>query len=328
MIRTTPLKTLTSSHRKPSEYGKVGVLMGGESSEREVSLTTGNATLAALREAGIDAHAVDVSHATLLQVLQQQNFDMVFIALHGGAGENGQIQALLDFLRIPYTGSGMEACAITMNKQATKDIWQSYGLPVLPGEQLQTGFNPQDIIAQYGLPLVVKPAHEGSTMGVARVDSLDELLPAFKAAQAFGDDTMTEPWVVGEEYTVGIVGEDVLPSIKIKPADTFYDYHAKYVSNDTEYLIPSGLTSSQEQALQEISYQAYKVVGCEGWARLDFICDQNGKMWLLEINTVPGLTDHSLVPKAVKALGYSFIDLILAIMESALKRKKQWSECA
>lgn len=318
---STALKSLRHSSRKPTEFGKVGVLMGGESSEREVSLNSGRAVLEALVKAGVDAHGVDVRHSTLLTVLQQQNFDVVFIALHGGAGENGQIQAILDFLRIPYTGSGLQACAVAMNKEMTKDLWRSHGLPVLPGTCLEPGFDPQEIINQFGLPLAVKPASEGSTVGVSRVDELKDLLPAFQEAEKFGQHTIVEPWIVGEEYTVGILGEDVLPSIKIVPAVTFYDYHAKYVANDTQYLVPSGLNDEEERDLQEICFKAYQAVGCEGWARVDLMRDQNGKFWLLEINTVPGLTDHSLVPKAVYSLGFTFTDLILTILESALSRR-------
>lgn len=328
MTSNPALKTLKKSLRKPAEYGKVGVLMGGESAEREVSLNSGRAVLDALLKAGVDAHGVDVRHATLLNVLQQQNFDCVFIALHGGAGENGQIQALLDFLRIPYTGSGMESSAVCMNKQVTKDIWQTYDLPVLPGMRLEEGFDPQQVVAELGLPLAVKPAHEGSTVGISRVTEISELMPAFEQAQKFGSHTITEPWITGEEYTVGVLGEDVLPSIKIKPATTFYDYHAKYQANDTQYLIPSGLTAEEERELQKICLKAYQVVGCEGWARMDLIRDRHGNFWLLEINTVPGLTDHSLLPKMVYALGFTFTDLVLTIMESALKRRDRWSQCA
>lgn len=324
----TELKTLGQSQRKPSDYGKVGVLMGGDSAEREVSLSSGKAVLQALLKAGVDAHPVDVRQATLLPVLQQQNFDLVFIALHGGAGENGQIQALLDFLRIPYTGSGMEASALCMNKQITKEVWANHNLPVLPGFRLQEGFDANDIIAQFGLPLAVKPAHEGSTVGVTRVDAPDELMPAFHKAEALGGYTITEPWIIGEEYTVGIVGQDVLPAIKILPATDYYDYHAKYVANDTQYLIPCGLTPVEEKQLQAMCLKAYQVVGCQGWARLDLIRDKNGQFWLLEINTIPGLTDHSLVPKAVYALGFSFTDLIFAILESAMQRRLAFNNVA
>jgi D-alanine-D-alanine ligase len=322
------MKSLTSSRLNPSAYGKVGVLMGGESAEREVSMNSGRAVLDALLKAGVDAHGVDVRHGTLLSVLQQQNFDLVFIALHGGAGENGQIQALLDFLRIPYTGSGMEASSLCMNKQFTKNVWQTQGLPVLPGMRLEEGFSPQDVIAELGLPLAVKPAHEGSTVGITRVNTVNELMPAFFEAQKFGHYTITEPWVIGDEYTVGIIGEQVLPSIKIKPASSFYDYHAKYQANDTVYSVPSGLSDTEEKDLQDMCLKAYQAVGCEGWARLDLIRDKDGKFWLLEINTVPGLTDHSLVPKAVNALGFSFADLVFGILESAVLRRNLWTQCA
>jgi D-alanine-D-alanine ligase len=317
----TTLKSLKRSLRKPTEFGKVGVLMGGESAEREVSLNSGRAVLEALVKAGIDAHGVDVRHSTLINVLQQQNFDMVFIALHGGAGENGQIQALLDFLRIPYTGSGTHACAITMNKETTKDLWRAHDVPVLPDRVLEVGFDPEAIVAALGLPLAVKPACEGSTVGVSRVDEISQLMPAFELADQFGHHTLVEPWVIGEEFTVPILGEDVLPSIKIVPAVTFYDYHAKYVANDTQYFVPSGLSEQEERELQEICLKAYKIVGCEGWARVDLMRDKQGKFWLLEINTVPGLTDHSLVPKAVYSLGFTFTDLVLTILESGLGRR-------
>lgn len=322
------MKTITRSHRKPSEYGKVGVLMGGESAEREVSLNSGKNVLEALLKAGVDAHGVDVRHATFLNVLQQQNFDMVFIALHGRGGEDGQMQALLDFLRIPYTGSGVEASAVCMNKRLTKDIWKTYGLPVLPGMRLEEGFDPQEVVDQVGLPLAVKPCHEGSTVGISRVNHIDELMPAYKTARQCGNDIITEPWITGQEYTVGIIGEDILPSIKIIPASEYYDYHAKYVSNETQYLIPSGLSDAQERDLQSMCMKAYQAVNCEGWARLDLIRDEQGKFWLFEINTSPGLTSHSLVPKAITAMGYTFTDLVFAVLESALRRRADWAACA
>lgn len=320
------LKSISSKHRDPSEYGKVGVLMGGDSAEREISLVTGQATLEALKEAGVDAHAVDVQRDTLLNTLMQQNFDLVFIALHGRGGEDGEIQGILDFLNIPYTGSGREASTIAMNKHLTKQIWHQEGLPALPGTRLRDGFVPEEVIAEFGLPLAVKAAHEGSTFGITRVNHIDELMPAYLASREFGDCVIIEPWVEGDEYTVGIVGKDILPPILIKPANKFYDFHAKYNANDTQYIIRGDISEDEEAVLSDLSLRAYEALGCHGWGRVDFIRDAQRNFWLLEVNTIPGLTDHSLIPKEVKHLGYTFIDLVLAIMDEALLRKSTLSD--
>jgi D-alanine-D-alanine ligase len=310
--------------RNPKEYGKVAVLMGGESAEREVSLNSGNAVLAGLIRKGVDAHAVDVRHPEIITRLLQEKFDAAFIALHGPGDEDGAIQGLLEILRIPYTGSNLTASSIAMDKIASKRIWQALGYPVLPYEILNKGFDPKAVVAELGLPLAIKPVSQGSTVGVSKVTHIDELLPAYEKAAAFPGVVMAEPWIEGKEYTVGIVGNAILPSIYIKPAQAYYDYHAKYISDETQYFVPSGLTQEQEEYLGDITLKTYQAIGCSGWGRADFVQDNQGNFWILEMNTIPGLTDHSLVPMGVKALGLTFDDLILAILESIWPRKQTW----
>lgn len=310
--------------RDPREYGKVAVLMGGESAEREVSLNSGRAVLEGLRRKGVDAHEVDVRHPEIISRLLQEKFDAAFIALHGPGDEDGAIQGLLEILRIPYTGSDLTASSIAMNKVASKRIWQALGYPVLPSKILEKGFDPKEVIAQLGLPLAVKPASQGSTVGISKVTTLEELVPAFEKAAQFKGLVLAEPWVEGKEFTVGIVNEAILPSIYIQPAEPYYDYHAKYISNETQYFVPSGITQEQEDYLGDITQKCYQALGCTGWGRADFIQDKQGKFWILEMNTIPGLTDHSLVPMGVKALGLTFDDLTLAILESIWPRKHAW----
>ncbi len=310
--------------RNPKEYGKVAVLMGGESAEREVSLKSGNAVLEGLIRKGVDAHAVDVRHPEIITRLLQEKFDAAFIALHGPGDEDGAIQGLLEILRIPYTGSNLTASSIAMDKIASKRIWQALGYPVLPYQILNEGFDPKAVIAELGLPLAIKPVSQGSTVGVSKVTHIDELLPAYEKAAVFPGVVMVEPWIEGKEYTVGIVGNAVLPSIYIKPAEAYYDYHAKYISDETQYFVPSGLTQEQEEYLGDITVKTYQAIGCSGWGRADFVQDNQGHFWILEMNTIPGLTDHSLVPMGVKALGLTFDDLTLAILESIWPRKQTW----
>lgn len=324
MDKQTAIANLGNLTRNPKEYGKVAVLMGGDSSEREVSLNSGQAVLQGLKRKGVDAHAVDVHHPEIISRLLQEKFDAAFIALHGEGGEDGVIQGLLEILRIPYTGSDVSASSIAMNKIASKRIWQALGYPVLPYQILTKGFDPNKVIAELGLPLAVKPASQGSTVGVSKVSSLEELLPAYEKAAIYPGDVMVEPWIEGKEFTVGIVGKAILPSIYIQPAEPYYDYFAKYQSNDTQYFVPSGVTDEQENYLSDITFKAYQALGCSGWGRADFMQDKQGNFWLLEMNTVPGLTDHSLVPMGVKALGLTFDDLTLAILESIWPKKHAW----
>ncbi|MCA5920571.1 D-alanine--D-alanine ligase [Pectobacterium brasiliense] len=302
---------------------KVAVLLGGTSAEREVSLLSGQAVLAGLKEAGINAHAVDTRDVSVT-TLKEEGFTKVFIALHGRGGEDGTLQGVLEFLGLPYTGSGVMASALTMDKLRTKQVWQAVGLPVSPYVALdrrqysETAANA--LLAKFthlGLPLIVKPSREGSSVGMSKVNTLSELPAALEEAFRHDDDILIEKWLSGPEYTVAILGDDVLPSIRIQPAGTFYDYEAKYLSDDTQYFCPSGLPDDQEQALAGLAMAAYRAVGCSGWGRVDFMLDSDGAFYLLEVNTSPGMTSHSLVPMAARQRGMTFSQLVVKILELA-----------
>ncbi|MCQ8226552.1 MULTISPECIES: D-alanine--D-alanine ligase [Pantoea] len=302
---------------------KVAVLMGGTSAERDVSLMSGAAVLAGLREMGIDAHAVDTRDVSVLD-LKQQGFAKAFIALHGRGGEDGTLQAVLEFLQLPYTGSGVMASAITMDKLRSKLLWQGRGLPSgkfvwLTRQQHEQGLDADTTAAieALGLPLFVKPSCEGSSVGISRVNHADALPAALEEAFRHDDDVLIEAFLSGAEYTVGIVGEQILPSIRIKTASEFYDYEAKYISDDTEYFCPSGLSAEQEAELQTLVWSAWRALGCSGWGRVDVMADGEGNFQLLEVNTSPGMTSHSLVPMAAKQAGYSFPQLVARILELA-----------
>ena len=311
------LKTLGKTKRKPKDYGKVAVLMGGDSSEREISLVSGKFALDNLLAAGVDAHAVDVRQDTIIDKLRAGKFDAAVIILHGPGGEDGNIQAVLENLRIPYSGSGILASALTMNKWLTKQVWKGLGLPVVPGCLVTHETDLKQLAQDYGFPMAIKAASEGSTIGISKVMSFEELPAAIKDSQKYDSMVIAEPWIQGDEYTLGVIGEDVLPSIKIVPAKGFYDFYTKYQANDTQYLLPSGLSDMEEAQLRKLCKRAFEAVGCSGWGRLDIMRDKDGQFLLLELNTIPGLTDHSLVPKEVVYLGYTGVDLMLAILESA-----------
>jgi len=302
---------------------KVAVLMGGTSAERDVSLNSGSAVLAGLREMGIDAHGVDTRDVSVLD-LNKQGFAKAFIALHGRGGEDGTLQAVLEFLQVPYTGSGVMASAITMDKLRTKLLWQGRGLPSgkfvwLTRQQHELGLDAatQATIAALGLPLFVKPSCEGSSVGISRVNSIEALPAALEEAFRHDNDVLIEAFLSGSEYTVGILGDEILPSIRIKTASEFYDYEAKYISDDTEYFCPSGLSAEQEAELQTLVLAAWRALGCSGWGRVDVMTDADGNFQLLEVNTSPGMTSHSLVPMAAKQAGYSFPQLVARILELA-----------
>ncbi len=302
---------------------KIAVLMGGTSAERDVSLKSGSAVLAGLREMGIDAHAVDTRDVSVLD-LKKQGFAKAFIALHGRGGEDGTLQAVLEFLQLPYTGSGVMASAITMDKLRTKLLWQGRGLPSgkfvwLTRQQYELGLDAatQAAIAVLGLPLFVKPSCEGSSVGISRVNSIEALPAALEEAFRHDNDVLIEAFLSGSEYTVGILGDEILPSIRIKTASEFYDYEAKYISDDTEYFCPSGLSPEQEAELQTLVLAAWRALGCSGWGRVDVMTDADGNFQLLEVNTSPGMTSHSLVPMAAKQAGYRFPQLVARILELA-----------
>ncbi len=300
----------------PHPFGKVAVLLGGKSAEREVSLKSGNAVLAALKRSGVDAHAFDPAERELGE-LKRDGYQRVFIALHGGQGEDGTVQGALALLGIPYTGSGVLASALAMDKWRSKLAWQAAGLPVPAYELLDAGSDFTAVAARLGLPLFVKPANEGSSVGISKVKTVADLRAAYELASRYDELVIAEQFVGGGEYTVAILGNDALPVIKIEPANEFYDYEAKYLRDDTRYLCPCGLTAEQEGEIQRLAKRGYAVIGGTGWGRVDFLLDAAGKPYLLEANTSPGMTDHSLVPMAARAAGLSFEDLVIKVLELA-----------
>jgi D-alanine-D-alanine ligase len=298
--------------------GRVAVLMGGTSGEREVSLMTGGRVLKALQEAGVDAFGLDVGHDVAEQLTKNKP-DRAWIALHGRGGEDGTIQGLLEWMQIPYTGSGVMASSLAMDKMRCKYMWQGMGLPTLPFRILDEKTDLDTVIADLGLPLAVKPSCEGSSLGVKKVMCKEDLLPAFQAAFEYKCPVIAEPYVEFAEYTVGILGKEALPVIKIEtPQTVFYDFEAKYFSDETRYLIPSGLDEAAEKELQAIALNAFQSLGCRHWGRVDVVRDKDGQFWILEVNTIPGMTEHSLVPQAAKARGISFAQLALRILAQSL----------
>lgn len=297
-----------------SGLGKVAVLMGGRSGEREVSLKSGAAVLAALQRQGVDAHAFDPAERPLHDI---EGFDRAFIALHGRYGEDGTIQGALELLGIPYTGSGVMASAVGMDKWRTKLLWRAAGT-VTPDFELVTADSDLAAIEQkLGLPLFVKPANEGSSIGISKVKQAGGLKAAYDLAAKADPLVIAEQFVGGGEYTVGILGDQVLPIIRIVPANEFYDFEAKYLRDDTQYLCPCGLPAEQEAQIQAEALQAFRAIGGRGWGRVDFLMDAAGKHYFLEVNTSPGMTDHSLVPMGAKAAGIGFDQLVLKILEMA-----------
>ena len=300
----------------PSRFGKVAVLYGGRSAEREVSLKSGAAVLAALQRSGVDAHGFDPAKQDL-HTLLDEGYQRVFIALHGRFGEDGTVQGALELMGMPYTGSGVMASALAMDKWRTKMVWQAAALPVPAYELLTAASDFSAVAAHLGLPLFVKPANEGSSVGITKVKKASELHAAYEDAAKHDKLVLAEAFVGGGEYTVAILGSDALPVIKIEPANEFYDYEAKYLRDDTRYLCPSGLAPEQEAEMQHLAQQAFALIGGMGWGRVDFLMDESGKPFLLEINTSPGMTDHSLVPMAARQAGMSFEQLVLKILELA-----------
>jgi len=297
-------------------FGKVAVLMGGKSAEREVSLKSGGMVLAALRKKGVDAHPFDPRERNV-QDLTKERFARAFIALHGRFGEDGTVQGILEWLGIPYTGSGVLASALAMDKVRTKRMWQAEDLPTAPYLVLDKDTDFKAAAKKLGVPLFVKPASEGSSVGMSKVKRAGDLEEAFALAVNYDPVVIAEKFIDGPELTVAIVGERVLPVIKIETPREFYDYEAKYLANDTRYLIPSGLPAAKEKQIQALSLKAFQALGCRGWARVDVMLDKRGRAYLLEINTSPGMTDHSLVPMAAKAVGISYEALCVRILEMA-----------
>lgn len=298
-----------------NEFGKVAVLMGGWAAEREVSLNSGKAVLQGLLEKGVDAHGVDAGR-DVLDVLRDEKFDLVFNILHGRGGEDGELQGALEFLQIPYTGCGVMASAISMDKLMTKRIWTGSGLPTPAFEILNKDSNFEEVVKKLGLPVIVKPAQEGSSIGMTKVSEANQLQPAFEEAVKYDDVVFAEQWVTGKEFSITILGDEVLPPVRLEANADFYDYKAKYQSDETQYHCPCGLDNESENTLKTLSKTAFDVIGGSGWGRVDVMQDNVGTFWLIEVNTAPGMTDHSLVPMAAKQQGLSFSDLVLAILKT------------
>ena len=296
--------------------GKVAVLMGGWSAERAVSLNSGNAVLQSLLSQGVNAVGVDVGRDIASKL---SGFDRVFNIVHGRGGEDGEIQGLLEILQIPYTGSRVLGSAIGMDKLLTKQIWLSNDLPTPQFCLLESEADCAEVVVKLGLPLMVKPSLEGSSIVISKVRHATEMLPAFHAAHECGGPVMAERFIAGGEYTCSILGDRVLPMIKLETTHDFYDYDAKYVANDTRYLCPCGLPEAREAELGQVMLKAFRAVHASGWGRVDFMLDELGQAWLIEINTVPGMTDHSLVPMAARQAGISFDELVSTILQETLR---------
>jgi D-alanine-D-alanine ligase len=302
---------------RENRFGRVAVLMGGHSAEREISLKSGRQVLSGLQERGVDAHALDLDADTLSR-LQQHEFDRVFLILHGRGGEDGQIQGALNSLGVPYTGSGVLGSALCMDKHRSKLVWRALGLPTPAWMILDESVQCAQACEIFGLPLIIKPCLEGSSIGVSKVADAEASLAAWEAASAYGP-VMAERCIAGDEYTVTIVGTEVLPSIRLATPRVFYDYEAKYFSDTTEYHCPSGLSPEEERNLAALCTRAFNALDAKGWGRIDLMRDDSGQFWLMELNTAPGMTDHSLVPMAACAAGMSFSDLVLRILEDTLE---------
>jgi D-alanine-D-alanine ligase len=296
--------------------GKVAVLMGGWSAEREISIKSGQAVLSALRAQGIKAEGIDVNRQ-VIETLGESHYDRVFVALHGRGGEDGVVQGVLELLQLPYTGSGVLASALCMNKLMTKQLWRGAGLSTPDYCLLTADFDSEVVVQQLGLPLIVKPVFEGSSIGLTKVEHADQLKNAWQEAARSEGPVLAEQWIEGTEYTVAILGDEALPVIRLETPRAFYDFEAKYHAQDTRYYCPCGLPKPREQRLCALAIKAFRVTGATGWGRVDLMSDQAARPWLIEINTAPGMTDHSLVPMAAAAAGIDFKSLVRRILESS-----------
>ena len=304
----------------PADFGRVAVLFGGKSAEREVSLKSGNAVLSALQSAGVDAFGIDVGDDFITRITSEK-IDRAFIILHGRGGEDGSMQGLLECLGIPYTGSGILASALAMDKLRTKQVWHSLGIPTPRHAVLSTQADGICAAKELSFPLIVKPAHEGSSIGMAKVNSVEELISAWTEASKYDSQVLVEQWISGPEFTIATLRDQVLPPIALGTPHTFYDYDAKYVANDTQYRVPCGLDEAKEKELMDLTAKACEAIGIAGWGRLDVMQDTDGQFWLLEVNTAPGMTDHSLVPMAAKAAGLDFQQLVLSILAASVEAR-------
>lgn len=303
----------------PAEFGKVAVLLGGWSAERAVSLKSGQAVLAALRARGVDAHGIDADRE-ILGTLVNGGFDRAFIVLHGRGGEDGVIQGALDLVGLPYTGSGVLASALGMDKLRTKQLWQGVGLPTPPWRLVGSTAELAAAADALGLPLAVKPSREGSSIGVSRVNEPAQFQTAWERAAVCDSPVLVEPWIQGREYTGGLLQGEALPLIRLETPREFYDYEAKYHADDTRYLCPCGLSEEREAELRDLVRRAFAALDGYGWGRVDLMVDARDQPWLLEVNTVPGMTDHSLVPMAARVSGLNFEELVWRILETSLPR--------
>jgi D-alanine-D-alanine ligase len=298
------------------DFGKVAVLLGGRSAEREISLMSGGNVLEALRNAGVDAHPFDPAQREVFE-LKREGFQRVFIALHGRYGEDGTVQGALELMGVPYTGSGVMASALCMDKVRTKMVWVACGLPTPRWEVLRADSDWAGVVVRLGLPLIVKPAREGSTLGLTKVTQAGQLPAAFDVARGFDSLVLAEEFVAGEELTAGFVGDQALPLIRIEAPGGRYDYQSKYFSDETRYFCPCGLPAPEERAIQDVVMRSAAALDCTGWGRADLIRRADGSICLLEMNTSPGMTGHSLVPMAAKVAGMDFQQLVLRILELA-----------
>lgn len=309
---------MTKRISSTADFGRVAVLMGGRSAEREISLISGNAVLAGLQRKGIDAYGIDVSF-DICQKIASGEFDRAFIVLHGRGGEDGEIQGFLQAVNLPYTGSAITASVLSMNKRLSKLAWIQQGLPTAIFMPVTEQTDTQALVDELGLPLIIKPVNEGSSIGMSKVNDIAEVQQAIDLALKYDADVIAEQWIHGEEYTVAILDGEALPAIRLKTPHEFYDFDAKYHANDTEYLCPCGLDADVEQGMQDIAVKAFNALDMKGWGRIDFMRDSQGNLFLLEANSVPGMTDHSLVPMAAKQAGLSFEDLVWRILETSFK---------
>lgn len=314
------MKTVTLN--QVEQFGRVAVLMGGSSAEREVSINSGHAVYEALKRLEIDAFAIDIN-GNIVEQLAAEKIDRVFNIIHGRGGEDGQLQGLLEIMKLPYTGSGVMASALTMDKLRTKLCWQGQGL-LTPKWMIVEVEKEIESCAEYlGFPVIVKPSQEGSSMGMSKAQNIKELKEAVKLALSFKCDVYAEQWVKGAEYTVAVLAGDALPIIRVETSNEFYDYEAKYQSNSTKYHCPCGLSEKREKEIQTLALEACKTVGVSGWGRVDLFIDEQDAVQLIEVNTVPGMTDHSLVPMAAKAKGMGFDELVWRILETSLCEHNQ-----
>ena len=302
-----------------ADFGRVLVLMGGLSAEREISLQSGRAVLDGLLRKQVDAHAIDVDD-NIAETLETDKADRAFIILHGRGGEDGVMQAMLEMLDIPYTGTGALGSALSMDKLRTKQLWEGAGLPTPAYRQLTEETDFDAVVSELGLPLIVKPVREGSSIGMSKVEKAGELGAAWKKANEFDSTVIAEKWIIGKEYTAAIIQKQALPLIRLETPRTFYDYEAKYLADNTSYHCPCGLDAESERLIQELALTAFETVDASGWGRVDLMLDEDNRPWLIEVNTVPGMTDHSLVPMAAKAAGMDFDELVWKILETSCER--------